>query len=142
MQHTKEVLIGITLTVAIAVIVGAVVGGSTISQAQTESLEIIQAELKKGTNGNALLSVTIKNSGNSAITGLNGTIFSDGVRLMDDVSFDFTSNILSPGGVVSHTGSVAGTANVIIGESLTLSAGGSIGSERIEDTAVVIASRF
>ena len=79
MQHTKEVLIGVGLTVAIAVIAGAILGGATISQAQTESLEIVSSELKKGTSGTALLSVKIKNAGNSPISTINGTLNFDTV---------------------------------------------------------------
>ena len=75
MQHTKEVLISVGITVAIAVIAVAILGGSSISQTQSgDLLEIESIALKKGLSVDALLSVKVKNIGNSKLTNVKGKL--------------------------------------------------------------------
>ena len=152
MQHTKEVLIGVGLTVAIAVIAGAILGGATISQAQTESLEIVSSELKKGTSGTALLSVKIQNAGNSPIGTIRGTLNFDTVvndpatpATMGIQTFDFvfTPTDLEPGSVTVFVSDVPGSSTMSMGQSFTLSVNGTTTSNLvIQDTAVATVNRF
>ena len=146
MQHTKEVLIGVGLTVAIAVIAGAILGGSSISQAQTESLEIVSSELKKGSGSTALLSVKIKNAGNSPLSGVNGQLNFDidaTATGIQSYTFAFTPTDLEPGAVTVFVGDVTGSTVMSMGESFTLSVTGTtLAGLIIQDTAVTTVNRF
>lgn len=152
MQHTKEVLIGVGLTVAIAVIAGAILGGATISQAQTESLEIVSSELKKGTSGEALLSVKIQNAGNSPIGTITGTLNFDTVPDVagntatigiQPFEFPFTPTDLEPGSVTVYVSDVPNSGGMSMGQSFTLSVEGITSSNLvIQDTAVATVNRF
>jgi hypothetical protein len=145
-QHTKEVLVGVTLTLAIAVIAGAIMGGSSISQAQSESLDIITVELKKASNSNALLSVKIKNVGDSSINGITGQLNfdTDGTTsVVDPFRFSFMPGTLQPGSVTTFVGDMNNSTGIIIGESFTMFVNGTTtAGEIIQDTAVATASRF
>ena len=145
MQHTKEVLIGVGLTIAIAVIVGSVLGASSISQAQSESLQIETVELKKGSSGDALLSVKIKNAGNSPLSGVNGQLNFDtiGGDTIDPFIFTFTPTDLPPGAVTVFVGDVTGSSSMSMGESYTLFVNGTtLQGTIIQDTSVASVSRF
>ena len=146
MQHTKEVLIGVGLAVAIAVIVGSVMGASSISQAQSESLEIQTVELKKGSSGNALLSVKIKNAGNSPLSDVTGQLnfdTDDSTTTMDAFTFIFTPDDLPPGAVTVFVGEVTGSSSMSMGEYYTLFVNGTtLQGTTIQDTAVASVSRF
>ena len=146
MQHTKEVLIGVGLTVAIAGIAGAILGGSSISQAQTESLEIVSSELKKGSGSTALLSVKIKNAGNSPLSGVNGQLNFDidaAATGIQPYTFTFTPTDLEPGAVTVFVGDVTGSTVMSMGESFTLSVTGTtLAGLIIQDTAVTTVNRF
>jgi|APSaa5957512535_1039671.scaffolds.fasta_scaffold06594_2 hypothetical protein len=146
MQHTKEVLIGVGLTIAIAVIAGAIMGGSSISQAQSESLEIVTVELKKGSGSTALLSVKIKNAGNSPLSSVNGQLNfdTDGATIpIDPYTFVFTPTDLEPGAVTVFVGDVTGSSIMSMGESFTLFVNGTtLQGSTIQDTAVASVSRF
>lgn len=144
MQHTKEVLIGVGITMAIAVIAGSVMGASSISQAQSESLEIKTVELKKGSYGTALLSVEIKNAGNSPLGSITGQLnfdTDDSTAIID--AFTFTSVDLSPGVTTVFVGDITGSSSMSVGESYTLFVNGTtLQGTTIYDTAVVSVSRF
>ncbi len=145
MQHTKEVLIGVGLAVAIAVIVGSVLGASSISQAQSESLEIETVELKKGSSGTALLSVKIKNAGNSPLSGVTGQLNFDTIDggAIDPFTFAFTPTDLPPGAVTVFVGDVTGSSSMGMGESYTLFINGTtLQGTTIQDTSVASVSRF
>ena len=146
MQHTKEVLIGVGLTIAIAIIAGAILGGSSISQAQSESLEIVTIELKKGSGSTALLSVKIKNAGNSPISSVNGQLnfdIDDGTPAIDPYTFVFTPTNLEPGAVTVFVGDVTGSSGMSMGESFTLFVRGTtLQGSTIQDIGVASVSRF
>jgi len=145
MQHTKEVLIGVGLTVAIAVIAGAILGGSSISQAQTESLDIVTVEIKKGSTSTALLSVKIKNGGNSPLSGVTGQLNFDTIPggIIDPFTFVFTPTDLEPGAVTVFVGDVTGSSSMVMGESFTMFVNGTtLQGTIIQNTGVASVSRF
>ena len=146
MQHTKEVLVGITLTLAIAVIAGAILGGSSISQAQSESLEVVTVELKKGSSSNALLSVEIKNVGDSSIHDITGQLNFDTdstTSVVDSFTFSFMPDTLQSGSVTTFVGDVNNSTSMTVGESFTMFVNGTTSAgEIIQDTAVSTVSRF
>jgi len=145
MQHTKEVLIGVGLTVAIAVIVFSVVGGSSISQAQSESLGIVTVELKKGSSGLALLSVKIQNAGNSPLSNVTGQLNFDTISggEIDPFKFTFTPEDLEPGAVTVYVGDVTGSSSMSMGESFTIFVNGTtLQGSIIQNTSVASVSRF
>lgn len=145
MQHTKEVLIVVGLTVAIAVIVGSILGGSSISQAQSESLDIVTVELKKGSSSTALLSVKIKNAGNSPLSNVTGQLNFDTINggEIDPFVFTFTPEDLEPGAVTGYVGDVTGSSSMSMGESFTIFVKGiTLDGSIIQDTSVASVSRF
>ena len=145
MQHTKEVLIGVGLTIAIAVVAGAILGSSSISQAQSESVDLVSIELKKGTSGTALLSVKIKNNGNSPVSTITGQLNFDTVAggTVNPYTFTFLPTDLEPGATTTHVGDVTGSTTMSTGESFTLSISGTTSQGSvIQTTGVATVSRF
>ena len=146
MQHTKEVILGVGITLAIAIVAFSVLGGSTISQSQSESLEIESVELKKGSSGAALLSVKIKNAGNSALSTITGQLNFDtdsSTTAVDPFTFAFTPTTLEPGTVTVFVGEVTNSATMSMGESFTLFINGTtLQGIIIQDTGVASVGRF
>jgi len=145
MEHTKEKLLWIGLTVAVAVIAGAILGGSSISQAQSESLEIITVELKKGSSGSALLTVKIKNAGDSPLSAITGQLNFDTIsgEPMDPFMFAFTPADLQPGASTTFVGDVTDSSGMVYGEFFTLSVNGTtLQGSFIQDSGVATVSRF
>lgn len=145
MQHTKEVLVAIGITVAIAVITGAVLGGSSISQAQSEDLEIKEITITKGSNGDAQLKVKIKNAGNSPLDTITGQLNFDTISGggMDPFTFVFTPVSLEPGASTVYVGDVTASSGMLMGEYFTLSVNGTTQhGSIIQDTGVASVSRF
>ena len=146
MQHTKEVLVAIGLTITIAVITGAVLGGSSISQAQTEELEIKEIKLTKGSSGDAQLKVTIKNGGNSSIDTITGQLNFDtdtNTPAIDPFTFVFTPTTLEPGASTVYVGDVTESSVILMGQYFTLSVNGiTQQGSVIQDTGIASVSRF
>ena len=144
MQHTKEVILVVGVTLAITIVAFSVLGGSTISQAQTESLDITSVELKKGTSGDALLVVTVKNGGNSHLNEIRGRLqFTDSGNHLQTREFFFTPTALDPGGVTVCVCDLRQSGHLLPGQSFTLSVKAKLPSGSIiQDTAVAIVSRF
>jgi len=145
MQHTKEVLVLAGLTIAIAVIAGAVMGGSSISPAQSEDLEIKEITLMKGSSGDAQLKVKIKNAGNSPLDTITGQLNFDTIAGggMDSFTFVFTPTSLGPGASTVYVGDVTASSGMLLGEYFTLSVNGTTQQgSTIQDTGIASVSRF
>lgn len=145
MQHTKEVLVLTGLTIAIAVIAGAILGGSSISQAQSDDLEINEITLMKGSSGDSQLKVKIKNVGNSALDTITGQLNFDTITGgdVDPFTFVFTSTSLEPGESTVYVGEVTASSGMLIGEYFTLSVNGTTQQGSIiQDTGIASVSRF
>ena len=147
MEHTKEKLLWIGLTVAVAVIAGAILGGSSISQAQSESLEIKSVELKKGSSGLALLSVKIQNAGDSPLSNITGQLNFDTIpsspETMNPFIFTFTPTDLQPGALTTFVADVTDSSDMVHGESFTLFVNGTtLQGSFIQDSGVATVSRF
>ena len=145
MQHTKEVIIGVGLAIAIAVIAGAILGGSSIGRAYTESTEFTSIELKKGLTGPALISVTIKNTGNFPVSNVVGEldfyIVTNGTG--NPYQWRFLPAEISPGMTTTFVGNVPSSEDMSVGESyLVLARGQTSNGYRVLDTGTVFVTRF
>ena len=72
-QNTKEILIWVGLVAAVSAGAAGLLGSGVISSAQSESLEIT-GTMKKTSNTDVLVTVSVKNSGTSQIEYLSVTI--------------------------------------------------------------------
>ena len=146
MQHAKEILIFVALASAIAVITGSILGGSSISQAQSESIEVVTVELKKGSSSTALLSVKIKNAGNSPLSSVNGQLNFDintDTLAIDPYTFVFTPTDLEPGAVTVFVGDIPFSTDMSMGSSFTGFVNGTtLQGSSIQDTFVASVSQF
>ncbi len=165
MQVSKETLILSSVVAVIATIVAVTLGGSTMNQLDSESLEIKLVELKKGTAGDALLLVEIKNVGNITVEKISGELnfdtnttkngmqpleidFPDNAKYNSDVlelnpDSDADSTALRPGDTTVHVKSIPSSSLMVVGTSYTLSVTGENSSgNKLSDTAIVHVTRF
>lgn len=145
MQVTKEVLIIAGITVIVASVVGAVFGGGMINDVQNERLEIISSEIKSGSSGSSIISISIKNMGGHNVTNITGEInydYDDSTVGLQPFPITFTPTELAPGGVIGANAYMAdisdseirlssGSSYVIIVKGVTAN------GNPIQDTATV-----
>ncbi len=75
MQITKDTLIWVGITALVATTAAALLSSGIINDAQNDgSFNIVSSELKRGSTGNAVLEVDVRNSGADKVTVTGGTL--------------------------------------------------------------------
>ena len=101
-DHTSEKLKHVAFSVIIAVAVLTALGSVIISSVSTEGFEINEATLKKGSNTDAVLLVSVKNLGNSQIENISVTI--DGLSFTGPDIVTPVAGSTTPGTIIEANG--------------------------------------
>jgi len=145
MQHTKEVLMFIALSIAVTTVVGAVFGGAMINDAQSERLEIITSEIKSSSSGSSVIAISIKNMGGHPITNVTGEMnydYDDSSDGLQPFLIEFTPDELFPGATIGANAYMEDVAGAEIrlapGSSYVIIVNGiTFNDNPIQDTATV-----
>lgn len=118
-DYTSEKLKHLAIGSIVAVLALAIIATSILSSVTNEGLDITESSIKKGATTQSILTLTVKNIGNSPITNINGAV----IGLPSGVPFSFVINsgTLDVGAIMSHVVEIPNSSALSTGASYPLS---------------------